>query len=77
MSQTKKHSAIETISNVGTGYFVAMALNLTVLPYFADGIIERSVLVASIIGVVYTAISMMRSYIFRRLFNWIHLRNES
>jgi hypothetical protein len=69
MTQTKKNSAIETVINVGSGYFVAMGLNLTVLPYFAEGIVQQSVVSAAVIGLIYTAVSMARSFGFRRLFN--------
>ena len=71
MRQSKKHSVIETIVNVGSGYFVAFALNLTVLPLFVTGIVEQSITTAGIVGVIYTGVSMLRSFGFRRLFNRI------
>ena len=69
MVQSKKQSTVETITNVGIGYFIAMALNLFVLPYFIVGIAEQSIKTAILIGIIYTGTSMIRSYIFRRLFN--------
>ena len=69
MTQSRRHSTIETITNVGSGYFVAFGLNLTVLPLFINGISEQSVVSAAIIGVIYTGVSMVRSFGFRRLFN--------
>lgn len=68
MTQRKNHSAIETVLNVGSGYFIAMTLNIFFLPHFVQGIIEQSIYTAIIIGLVYTGISMVRSYIFRRAF---------
>ena len=69
MTQSRKHPTIETILNVGSGYFVAFGLNLTILPFFVDGITEQSVMTALVIGVIYTGVSMVRSFAFRRLFN--------
>lgn len=69
MAQSKKHSTIETIANVGSGYFVAFGLNLTILPLFIVGITEQNVMTAVIIGIIYTGVSMVRSFGFRRLFN--------
>ena len=69
MSQSRKQSTIETISNVGTGYFIALALNLFLLPQFIDGIAQQSIITAILIGIIYTGTSMIRSFIFRRLFN--------
>jgi len=66
--QAKTHSGLETVINVGTGYFIAMALNLFFLPHYAEGIVEQSIWVAAWIGITYTGISMIRSYLFRRLF---------
>lgn len=68
-NQSKRQSIIETITNVGTGYFIAMALNIFVLPYFIVGIAEQSLTTAILIGIIYTGTSMIRSYIFRRLYN--------
>jgi len=67
--QSSKGSAVETILNVGSGYFIAMALNLYFLPHFINGIVEQSILIAAMIGLVYTITSMIRSFVFRRLFN--------
>lgn len=66
--QTKKGSAFETILNVGSGYFTAFALNLFFLPLFAIQIANQDYMTAVIIGLVYTGVSMIRSFIFRRLF---------
>lgn len=67
-AQSSRQSAIETILNVGSGYFVAFALNLTLLPFFVDGISEYSVVTAVVIGLIYTGVSMARSFAFRRFF---------
>jgi hypothetical protein len=67
--QTSKGSAVETILNVGSGYFLAFGLNLYLLPHFIDGISNYDVGIALAIGLVYTSVSMVRSFTFRRLFN--------
>lgn len=69
--QSKKGSAIETVINVGSGYFIAFGLNLYFLPYFLDGISNYDVGIALLIGLVYTSASMVRSFTFRRIFNKI------
>jgi len=72
MTQTHKYSAIETVTNIGLGYFVAFGLNLTILPFFTNGINEGNIITAAIIGVIYTGFSMVRSFIFRRMFNKLY-----
>lgn len=66
--QSNRKSGIETVVNVGSGYFVAMGLNLFILPEFAEGIIQQSIFTAGVIGLIYTGVSMARSFAFRRIF---------
>ena len=67
--QNKLNSIYETIISVGVGYFIAFSLNLFFLPHFVDDIADQVLSTAIIIGLVYTGVSMIRSYIFRRIFN--------
>lgn len=76
MSQTRKQSVVETVLNVGSGYFIAMALNLFFLPLFVVYIAAQDIGVAGFIGIVYTGVSMARSFVFRRLFNRFQQRQE-
>lgn len=69
MGQSHKGSVLETITNVGSGFFISLILNLTFLPYFSEDIANGILATAIIIGVVYTGVSMLRSFIFRRFFN--------
>jgi len=69
MRQTIKGSTVETISNVGTGYFIGFILNLTFLPLLVVQITNQDMYTALLIGGVYTGVSMIRSFIFRRAFN--------
>lgn len=68
MTQTRAHSAAEAVANVIVGYGVAVAANLAVLPAFGYAISARD---ASAIGLVFTLISLVRSYALRRVFNLI------
>tara|TARA_B100001750_G_scaffold144681_1_gene115523 strand:- start:12893 stop:13141 length:249 start_codon:yes stop_codon:yes gene_type:complete len=69
--QSQKQSLIESAINVGTGAVIAFILNLYLLPHFIDDIANQVMTTAILIGVIYTAVSMLRSYLFRRCFNKI------
>tara|TARA_R110000782_G_scaffold99147_4_gene184751 strand:- start:1547 stop:1813 length:267 start_codon:yes stop_codon:yes gene_type:complete len=64
--QTKRRSLIEAVTNVLIGYLVAVISNLIVLPLFGY---QVSLFDGFAIGVVFTVISLIRSYVIRRLFN--------
>jgi hypothetical protein len=64
--QSKKRSFIEAVTNVLVGYLVAVISNLIVLPLFGY---QVSLFDGFAIGVVFTVISLIRSYVIRRLFN--------
>lgn len=66
MSQTRKHSAFEAVANVLVGYWVNMLANFALFPLFGWHITLQQNLQ---LGVLYTAISLVRSYCLRRLFN--------
>lgn len=66
MNQTKTQSAVEAVANVAIGYGVSLAANATILPLFGISISLSDNLV---IGAIYTAISIARSYCVRRAFN--------
>jgi len=73
MSQSKKHSMIESLSNVAIGYSVALASQLAVFPMF-DIHIPLSDNIA--IGAWFTVISIARSYIIRRFFNRVAVNTQ-
>lgn len=64
--QSKKYSLIESISNVIIGYFVALISQIIIFPIFGIYISIKSNLY---IGLWFTIISIIRSYLMRRLFN--------
>lgn len=64
--QSRIMSAVESISNVLIGYLVSVAANVIVLPMFGYNV---TIADSFAIGLAFTAISLARSYILRRVFN--------
>ena len=64
--QTKKQSAIESLTSTTIGIIIGIVLNLTILPIFGYPV---SVSDSLWISVIFTVISIIRSYIIRRWFN--------
>ncbi len=71
--QSRKHSALESVCNVLVGYFVALATQLVVFP--ALGIPVRLGQNVAI-GMIFTGVSLVRSYALRRMFNAWHRRSH-
>lgn len=67
MAQSKARSFKEAWANIFVGYGFNYAMNLAFLPVLWDP--ENPLLSAHKIGVVFTAASLVRSYIIRRWFN--------
>lgn len=67
MAQSKRHSIIETLVNAVTGYMLALVLNYYLVPLFYPGTIP-SVSKSFWLTVIFTGASMVRTYVFRRLF---------
>ena len=71
--QSRTHSWAETCANVTIGYVVALLSQLLVFPLFGIHV----ALSANIgIGLWFTAISIVRSFVLRRAFNAWHVRRE-
>lgn len=69
MSQSRKHSFIEAWANILIGYGISMLANFALFPLFGWHItLEQNVQ----LGIIYTVISLGRSYALRRLFNRWH-----
>lgn len=66
MSQTRRMSAVEAAANVAIGYGVAVLTQAVVFPLFG---LRASVGEHFGIAAIFTAISLVRSYAVRRLFN--------
>ena len=71
--QSRLQSLIEAWLNVLIGFGVSLTANLVVLPLFGYPVTVGD---AFGIGLVFTAISIVRSYTIRRMFNSILHRNK-
>ena len=66
MAQTKLESAVEVVVNVLIGYVVATASQILIFPLFGIFLPLSDNL---LIGAYFTAISIVRGYVVRRIFN--------
>lgn len=73
MSQSIKSSIVESWANVFVGFIINFSANLLVLPLF--GFTSLTVRNNFIIGLVYTIISLARSFVLRRWFNSLKFGN--
>jgi len=64
--QTKTRSLIESCTNIAIGYTINFIANAIILPFFVEDFTVSDNL---IIGVIYTFISLTRTYCIRRWFN--------
>ena len=71
MSQTKTHSFIESLTNIAIGYTVALVSQLLIFPFYG---IHISIGDNIAIGAWFTLISIIRSYVLRRWFNRITVK---
>lgn len=69
--QSKKMSLIETLSSVAIGYIISLAAQMIIFPIFE---INVSLTDNLLIGLFFTAVSIIRGYYVRRLFNWIKIK---
>ncbi|WP_396190023.1 hypothetical protein [Flavobacterium sp.] len=72
MSQSKVGSFVEAWANIAVGFGINYAANLTVLPLFGLAVTPGA---AFWIGVIFTGISLVRSYVLRRWFNGLKFGN--
>lgn len=69
MTQTRSMSAVETVASTAIGFGVALATQRVVFPLFG-----LSVPVAHDLAIacIFTAVSLVRGYVVRRVFNkWL------
>lgn len=72
--QTKLGSFAEAWANIAVGFSINYCANLLVLPWFGLNVTPSD---AFGIGVIFTVISLARSYILRRWFNGLKFGNRS
>ncbi len=65
MTQSRRLSLIEAITNVAVGYVLAVITQIVAFPWFG---IHPSLGENLAIGSIFTGISLLRSYALRRLF---------
>ena len=68
MSQSRKVSLLEAATNVAVGYGLAIVTQMIVFPWFG---IEAALEDHLALGLAFVAVSLVRSYMLRRLFDRI------
>jgi len=71
MKQSRRMSLVESIANVLVGYGVALAAQVVVFPWF-----DMTVTLGqnAQIGLIFTGVSLARSYLLRRVFEGWRVR---
>ena len=75
MSQTKLGSAVEAWANIAVGFGTNFAANMLILPLFGFGTLTFAKNFQ--IGLLYTLISLARSYAIRRWFNGLKFGHDN
>ncbi len=74
MKQSRLMSLVESLANVLVGYGVAVATQMAVFPLFGLAVtISENLL----IGLIFTAVSIVRSYALRRGFEALRVRQSA
>jgi hypothetical protein len=73
MKQTRLMSLTEALANVIVGYGLAIATQLLVFPLFG---LPADIEVAAAIGMIFTVISIVRSFALRRLFEALRVGSQ-
>jgi hypothetical protein len=74
MSQTRKGSWAEAWANIAVGFGINYVANLAILPLFGFTSLTWDKNLA--LGLLYTLISLLRSYVLRRWFNNLKWGNK-
>ena len=69
--QSEKESLIEIGLNVGSGFLIAWVMTITVLPLFG---LNATINESFQITLIFTLVSVLRGYLWRRYFNNIATR---
>ena len=67
-TDSRKKSLVETSLDIFLGFMMFLPVNYFVLPLFAEMIAEHSLLAAIQIGIMFSAISLVRKFTIRRWF---------
>jgi hypothetical protein len=68
MRQSRRASFFEAVTNVVVGYFVAVGGQIIIFPFFG---MHLKVADNLVIGFMFACVSLIRSYVLRRIFNRI------
>ena len=74
MKQSRLMSLVESLANVLVGYGVAVATQMVVFPLFGLAVTVSDNL---LIGLIFTAVSILRSYALRRGFEALRVRQSA
>jgi len=74
MKQSRLMSLVESLANVLVGYGVAVATQMVVLPLFGLAVTVTENL---LIGLIFTVVSIVRSYALRRGFEALRVRQSA
>ena len=72
-SQSRSASLVEASTNVVAGYLLAVLTQRLLYPLFG---ISTTLTTNAVIAGVFTAVSLARSYLLRRLFEWLAWRHR-
>ena len=67
-TDSKTKSLVETSLDIFLGFMMFLPVNYFVLPLFAEQIADHSLLTAIQIGIMFSAISLIRKFTLRRWF---------
>ena len=67
-TDSKTKSLVETSIDIFLGFIMFLPVNYFVLPLFAEQIADHSLLTAIQIGVMFSAVSLIRKFTLRRWF---------
>ena len=74
MKQSRLMSLVESLANVLVGYVVAVATQMAVFPLFGLAVTVTENL---LIGLIFTAVSIVRSYALRRGFEALRVHQSA
>jgi hypothetical protein len=71
--QSRRLSLLEAILNTLIGFWISVLANLFLLPIWG---FKVSLLQSIEIGIAFTLVSILRSYLLRRAFNYFHVSRK-
>ena len=74
MRQSRLMSLVEALASVAVGYGVAVVTQMLVFPLFG---LETTLQANLAIGLIFTAVSLVRSYLLRRAFETLRIRSRA